>query len=263
VNSEPVFRAPMAQNGPPMTTNGLARHFDFHAVPEGKSMDSRNIPTALIEIVGPSGSLGDWVVSDWAGEDGLIETVRSSYAAMSKEIANTIAGDLSEPQSIDVAGKQYTFAVRPERMYRAASLTLLKFTHAVYPGTVTAENPEGVPKDFRSRVRLDNPKTGEHREVEIFMNTPLRYEGETFYQASFDKSDPRVSVLQVVHNPGWLTPYIGCALVALGLLIQFLSHLTRFISKRAPSAKAGASAAPPLKARRAPRRGQPEEIVRK
>jgi hypothetical protein len=263
VNSEPVFRAPMAQNGPPMTTNGLARHFDFHAVPEGKSMDSRNIPTALIEIVGPSGSLGDWVVSDWAGEDGLIETVRSSYAAMSKEIANTIAGDLSEPQSIDVAGKQYTFAVRPERMYRAASLTLLKFTHAVYPGTVTAENPEGVPKDFRSRVRLDNPKTGEHREVEIFMNTPLRYEGETFYQASFDKSDPRVSVLQVVHNPGWLTPYIGCALVALGLLIQFLSHLTKFISKRAPSAKAGASAAPPLKARRAPRRGQPEEIVRK
>src|SRR6185312_6679852 len=103
VNSEPVFRAPMAQNGPPITTNGLARHFDFHAVPEGKSMDSRNIPTALIEIVGPNGSLGDWVVSDWAGEEGLIETVRSSYAAMSKEIANTIAGDLAEPQSVEVA----------------------------------------------------------------------------------------------------------------------------------------------------------------
>jgi hypothetical protein len=118
-----------------------------------------------------------------------------------------------------------------------------------------------VPKDFRSRVRLDNPKTGEHREVEIFMNTPLRYGGETFYQASFDKSDPRVSVLQVVHNPSWLTPYIGCALVALGLVIQFMSHLTKFLSKRSPLAKTSG----PKTRRPAPagKRAQAQEVVRK
>jgi hypothetical protein len=225
-------------------------------------MDMRNIPTALIEIVGPNGSLGDWVASDWSGEEGLIEEVRGFYVSMNKDIADKIAGYLSEPQSIQIAGKKYTFVVRPERAYRDASLTLLKFTHAVYPGTISAENPEGIPKDFRSRVRLDNPRTGEHREVEIFMNEPLRYGGETFYQASFDKADPRVSVLQVVHNPGWLTPYIGCILVALGLVIQFLSHLVKFISKRKPSAKTSAPAKP-IKAAGAGTRPQQQEIVRK
>lgn len=234
INSDPSFRAPMMQNGPPVTTNGIARYFDFHDVAESKSMDSRNVPTALMEIVGPNGSLGDWVVSDWAGEDVLMDVVRSSYG---NGIGDAVAAHLSEPQAIQIAGRKYAFTIRPERVYRSFSLTLLKFTHSVYPGTVSAADPEGVPKDFRSRVRLDNPQTGEHREVEIFMNTPLRYQGETFYQASFDKSDPRVSVLQVVRNPGWLTPYIGCVLVAFGLAFQFMLHLVGFISRRRVSAE--------------------------
>ena len=44
------------------------------------------------------------------------------------------------------------------------------------------------------------------------MNQPLRYAGETFYQASF-ANDDRTSILQVVRNPGWLLPYIACAMV--------------------------------------------------
>jgi cytochrome c biogenesis protein ResB len=99
---------------------------------------------------------------------------------------------------------------------------LLKATHTVYPGT-------DIPKDFRSRVRLENPATGENREVEISMNHPLRYEGLTFYQYQMTAGDlvqragvKPSSVLSVVHNPSWLTPYIGCAMVAGGLIIQFL-----------------------------------------
>ena len=71
------------------------------------------------------------------------------------------------------------------------------------------------------------------------MNTPLRYEGLTFYQLQMDAGDTTreagrvpTSVLQIVHNPGWLTPYVGCGLVGAGLLIQFLMHLTGFIAKR-------------------------------
>ena len=63
------------------------------------------------------------------------------------------------------------------------------------------------------------------------MNNPLRYAGETFYQASFDPDD-HGSVLQVVHNPSWLTPYLSCVLVATGLTIQFLSHLIPFLKRR-------------------------------
>jgi len=58
-NSEPAFRAPMMQNGPPLTTNGVGANFDFSARPDVKTMDDKNVPTALIEIAGPDGS--------WAG----------------------------------------------------------------------------------------------------------------------------------------------------------------------------------------------------
>ena len=82
-----------------------------------------------------------------------------------------------------------------------------------------------------SRVRLISGETEENREVEIYMNNPLRYWGETYYQGGFEPGDT-VTILQVVRNPSWLTPYIACALVGAGLLIQFLSHLVGFAKKR-------------------------------
>src|SRR6516164_9141826 len=44
-NSEVNFRAPMLQNGPPLTTNGIAVNFDFRKVEDVKTTDERNIPT--------------------------------------------------------------------------------------------------------------------------------------------------------------------------------------------------------------------------
>ena len=64
------------------------------------------------------------------------------------------------------------------------------------------------------------------------MNHPLRPHGKTYFQASFAPENDRATVLQVVRNPGWVTPYISCALVGLGLLIQFLTHLFSFNRKR-------------------------------
>jgi len=78
---------------------------------------------------------------------------------------------------------------------------------------------------------LSNPQTGENREAKIYMNNPLRYDGITFYQGSYDPKDPRVSILQVVKNPSWLTPYFSCVLVGLGLIVQFLTHLFGFAMK--------------------------------
>ena len=71
-NSDPSFRAPMAANAPPLTTNGVARHFDFKPAEETHKMDAKNVPTALIELAGSAGSLGAWVVSGWAGDEGKI-----------------------------------------------------------------------------------------------------------------------------------------------------------------------------------------------
>jgi hypothetical protein len=38
-----------------------------------------------------------------------------------------------------------------------------------------------------------------------------------------------------VRNPAWLTPYAGCAIVAAGLVFQFMIHLVGFISRRKPA----------------------------
>jgi hypothetical protein len=231
-NSEPAFRAPMRQNEPPLTTNGLAANFDFRSVAETKTMDERNVPSAIIEILGANGSLGKWVLSDWATDETMVQVIGAHYMRIGSQMAQKVLDDLVQPQIIEAAGKKFALALRPARKYFPFSLTLLKATHTVYEGT-------DIPKDFRSRVRLQNPKAKEDREVDIFMNSPLRYAGLTFYQLQMDAGEAtqkagRIpnSVLQIVRNPGWLTPYLGCAMVAAGLVIQFLSHLMGFIAKR-------------------------------
>jgi hypothetical protein len=232
-NSDVNFRAPMMQNGPPLSTNGIAAHFDFRQVANVKEVDQQNIPTAILEFKTPQGSLGTWVASDWAGDASLAEALRNSYARqLGAGMAQGIAQQLVAPQTIDVEGKAYSFTMRPTRVHFPFSFTLLKATHTTYPGT-------DIPKDFRSRVLLNNPGTGEKREIDIYMNHPLRYGGYTYYQYQMDAGQMTreagrapTSVLSVVRNPSWLTPYIGCVMVAIGLVIQFMYHLVGFVSKR-------------------------------
>jgi hypothetical protein len=164
--------------------------------PRETEMNRMDMPSATVEIVTPQGSLGTFLVSGW----------------------------LDQPQSFTYNGRSYELLLRQERYYLPFSLHLIEFRHDKYPGT-------DIPKNFSSRVRLQNLENREDREVRIFMNNPLRYAGETFYQASFDPDD-HGSVLQVVHNPSWLTPYLSCVLVAIGLTIQFLSHLIPFLKRR-------------------------------
>ena len=174
----------------------------LHLVPlqPTTSSDERNLPSARVEVVTPQGSIGTWLVSC----------------------------ELGVGQEFTYQNRSYQLALRFTRYYKPFYLKLEKFTHEKYRGTE-------IPKNFASRVRIERPDTGENREVLIYMNTPLRYNGETYYQAGFDpKNDQRthkVTILQVVRNPSWLTPYFSCALVALGLLVQFLTHLIGFAAK--------------------------------
>ncbi len=122
--------------------------------------------------------------------------------------------------------------MRFTRHYYPFSITLLKATHQQYKGT-------DIPKNFASRVRVENPDRNEARETVIYMNNPLRYAGLTFFQYQMIAGEMAVkagvrpsSAFQVVHNPSWLTPYLSCAMVASGLIIQFMSHLIGFAKKR-------------------------------
>jgi hypothetical protein len=59
----------------------------------------------------------------------------------------------------------------------------------------------------------------------------LRYQDLTFYQSGFENND-KTTILQVVQNPSWLIPYVSCALIAFGMLLQFGMHLISFIKRR-------------------------------
>lgn len=130
-----------------------------------------------------------------------------------------LSPSLGAPQEFTHEGRRWSLALRPRRYYMPFSLTLKDFKHDVYPGTQ-------IPKNFSSLVRLLDPRSGDDRDVLIYMNSPLRHGGLTFYQASFGKNDT-LSVLQVVRNPSWTLPYVSCALVALGLLWHFGLMLRR------------------------------------
>jgi cytochrome c biogenesis protein ResB len=131
---------------------------------------------------------------------------------------------IAQPQAFEHGGRSWQIAMRPQRHYTPFSLTLIECRHDVYPGTQ-------IPKNFSSRVTVSNPKAGEEREVLIWMNNPLRYGGNTYYQFQMAAAVGS-STLQVVRNPGWLTPYISCTLVGVGLLWQFMSHLIVFLKTR-------------------------------
>jgi hypothetical protein len=181
---------------PAAATQGIGPRATVKGLPHVTAMDTRDVPSAVVEVETPQGSLGTWLVSEY----------------------------IDEPQSFSWNNRTYQLALRQRRLYKPFSIQLLKFQHDVYPGT-------DIPKNFSSRILLQRPQTGERREVLIYMNNPLRYSGETYYQSGFDP-DNKGTILQVVHNPSWLTPYFSCVLVGVGLLVQFATHLFGFTFKR-------------------------------
>ncbi len=120
--------------------------------------------------------------------------------------------------------RTWRLTMRPARYYKPYSVTLQKFTHEKYAGTE-------IPKNFASQIALIDPERSLNRDVLIYMNHPLRYRGETYYQAGFQKDDS-ATILQVVHNPSFLAPYVACVIVAAGLLVQFGYHLVGFARRR-------------------------------
>lgn len=132
--------------------------------------------------------------------------------------------NLLQPQRLEVDGRTFEFAIRFKRTYKPYTLELIDFRHDKFVGTEVARN-------FSSKVRLTDPSRNTDRTVLISMNNPLRYAGETFYQASFKQGDTG-TILLVVRNPGWLIPYIACTMVGLGMLYHFAGSLLGFLRRR-------------------------------
>ncbi len=168
------------------------------------SLEEVNFPGAYIKLQSTEGiELGTWMVS-------------ALFGALRQPIPEQI---------FEHGGKEYELALRFKRYYTPYDIELIDFKHDKFQGTEKARN-------FSSLVTVRDRDSGAEREVNIWMNHPLRTHGKTYFQASFDPENDKATVLQVVRNPGWVTPYISCALVGFGLLIQFLTHLFSFNRKR-------------------------------
>ncbi len=129
-----------------------------------------------------------------------------------------------DPQTVSDGTKTYEVELRPKREYKDYAIKLKEFTHEKFQGTSTAKN-------FQSLIDFIDPD-GQRREVKIYMNNPMRYGGETFYQSGYFP-DNSGTILQVVRNPAWLMPYLSCTMVTLGLLIHFGLNLVTFLNRRA------------------------------
>ena len=202
-NSRLQMQGQTRSGAQPLANQGPGAQVIVEALPRATGIDERNVVSAVVEIVpidpasgATQTSLGTWLVSDALGAE----------------------------QGFSCAGRSWQIAIRPARYYKPYSVTLQKFTHDRYAGT-------DIPKNFSSHVTLIDPERSVNRDVLIYMNHPLRYRGDTFYQSGFQK-DEQATILQVVHNPGIIGPYVACVVVAAGLLLQFGYHLLGFSRRR-------------------------------
>jgi hypothetical protein len=131
---------------------------------------------------------------------------------------------LEKPQAFSYQGRRWQLVLRARRDYLPFTIRLDRFTHDRYAGTE-------IPKNFASAIRLRSDDGRDDRKVLISMNHPLRFGGYAFYQAGYANND-RTSVLEAVRNPGWRIPYLSCALIAFGLVLQFGLGLFGFLRKR-------------------------------
>ncbi len=192
------------EENPATTGSGLLAVAVERSEASGASSNQRiDVPAAYVKLTkkGGSGPLGTYLVTAWLPTPEM------------------------PPQTVTVDGKTYEIALRFMRTYKPYSLELLEFRHDKYVGTQKAKN-------FSAEVRLVDKGRGVDRVVKIWMNNPLRYAGETFYQASFEPGQ-NLTILQVVRNDGWMLPYLACMIVGAGMTIHFGMHLIGFLRRRA------------------------------
>lgn|GEM_PF-160832 len=129
-------------------------------------------------------------------------------------------------EKVTVDGRDYQFYLRFQRSYQPYTVKLIDVSRTNYIGTST-------PRDYRSEIEITEADSSTSEKFSVWMNNPLRFKGETFYQTGHQPlGDGRdMSTLSVVDNQGWMLPYIACMIVMVGMFGQFGQTLTRFLDR--------------------------------
>lgn len=173
-----------------------------------------NVASAYVELLDreTDESLGTYLISQWLSDREILAP-------------DVEADDLFD--SVSIAGVTYDLGLKFHREVKPYWVQLEDVRRVDYSGTNTA-------RDYSSFIRIVDPETGEDRRERVWMNNPLRFRGETFYQSNYTPlpNGKEMTGIQVVRNSGWLIPYIACSITALGMLAHFSGTLTRFLRRR-------------------------------
>lgn len=177
--------------------------------------------------------------------------VRVTDKETGKELGTFLTGVFFElvkrsawtPNRVTVGDETWDVYLRFKRYHKPYTVELKDVSKTDYVGTST-------PRDYRSVVRIVDAEAGDDFEQHIWMNNPLRYSGETFYQSNYGPPDPTTgkesTTLAVVSNTGWLIPYVSCMIVATGMLAHFWIVMLRFLRRRDAAALQATSATAPV-----------------
>ncbi|HSI63544.1 MAG TPA: cytochrome c biogenesis protein ResB, partial [Candidatus Saccharimonadia bacterium] len=142
------------------------------------------------------------------------------------------------PWTVTIGDEAYGVGIG-RRQYRLPfEVKLEKFVRETHPGTAQA-------RKFSSHVTVI--RDGKSEEKIINMNEPLRFGGFAFFQSSFDmeaaqRGGQQSSMFQVASNPSDHWPLISLFAAMLGLAMNLIWHLVKFLKQ---SARKSVPVAPP------------------
>ncbi len=209
-----------SDKNPATTGNGLQLKAKL-AKSVGGAMQDRNIAAAYVEVIDKQ-------------TDKPIDTVLLSQQI--NDISQLMVGmQNDEYEAVTIDGKPFEMAIRFRQERKPFDVFLKDVEKMNYSGTDTA-------RDYSSRIVITDRESGDSQEGKTWMNNPIRYKGETFYQSRYNKipvpggGSVETTGLQVVENMGWVIPYVSCMMVFWGMFAHFGGTFMSFANRYARGA---------------------------
>ncbi len=180
----------------------------------GGTESTVNFASAYVELIDKSNgeSIGKHLISQELSDRSVLSTENA-------------VEDLFD--SIVIGDSTFKIGLKFHREVKPFWIQLRDVQQINYSGTST-------PRDYSSFLTIIEDGSGQERKERVWMNNPLRFQGETFYQSSYQRlpNGKEWTSIQVVRNSGWLIPYVACSITGIGLLAHFLGTLSRFLRRR-------------------------------
>jgi ABC-type transport system involved in cytochrome c biogenesis permease subunit len=208
---------PVESDSKSQATDGIGLQYQARGMKtHGAAEEDPNIASAYVELKDrrSGDSLGTYLVSQFFNDRA--------------QVFMGGGADISDELQID--GKPYELSLRYRREYKPYTVKLEDVVRINYSGSET-------PRDYSSQIVIrDNADPDKFMKGRTWMNNPLRYQGETFYQSNYyavpsGGGSVEAAGLQVVENAGWVIPYVCCMMVLVGMAAHFGGTFVTFASR--------------------------------